>query len=131
LSKKVINVKLSIGKIISESEIEPFGPTPFPTISQLRNWDHKLLSRYKPLYLPECDLCCLCTMGKCDLTGEKRGACGIDMAGQKSRMVLLSVCIGASTHTAQARHLTEHLIERFGRDHPLNIGGTAIEAETL
>ncbi|MCJ7633807.1 CO dehydrogenase/acetyl-CoA synthase complex subunit alpha, partial [Candidatus Bathyarchaeota archaeon] len=124
------NVELSIGKIISEPEIEPLGPTPFPTMSQLRNWDHKLLSRYKPLYLPECDLCCLCTMGKCDLTGEKRGACGIDMTGQQSRMVLLSVCIGASTHTAHARHLTEHLIERLGRDHPLNIGGTAIEAET-
>jgi len=123
------NVELSIGRIFDASWTEPIGPTPFPTVSQLRSWDHKLLNRYKPLYLPDCDLCCLCTMGKCDLTGDKRGACGLDMAGQQSRIVLIAACIGASTHTAHSRHLLEHLIEKFGSDHPIDIGGTNIEIE--
>ena len=123
------NVELSVGRIFDQSWTEPLGPTQFPTMSQLRSWDHKLLNRYKPFYMPDCDLCCLCTMGKCDLTGDKRGACGLDMAGQQSRIVLIAACIGTSTHTAHARHLLEHLIETFGRDQSIDIGGTNIEIE--
>jgi acetyl-CoA decarbonylase/synthase complex subunit alpha len=105
------------------------GPTPFPSVGTFRDWDRKLLERYKPFYMPFCDLCCLCTFGKCDLTGDKKGACGITMAAQQSRIVLLACCIGASTHCAHARHMLDHLIEKYGRDHRLDIAvNTNVEA---
>jgi len=123
------NLEVSIGRIFEETWTEPIGPTPFPSITSLREWDFKLLQRYKPFYLPLCDVCCLCTMGKCDLTGDKRGACGLDMAAQQSRLVLLACCIGAATHTAHARHLVEHLIEKYGRNTPIDVGGFSVEVE--
>ena len=124
------DLEVSIGKVVSEEWLEEAGPTPFPTITDLRDWDLKLLQRYKPFYMPFCDLCCLCTFGKCDLTGDKRGACGLNMAGQQSRIVLLACCIGAATHISHARHLVDHLIEKFGRDHPIDVGGLSVEVET-
>ena len=108
---------------------EKEGPTPFPGHLDLRSWDRILLSKYKPLYLPFCDLCCLCTYGKCDLSSGKRGACGIGMEAQQSRIVLLAACIGAATHVSHGRHLLTHLIEVHGRRYPLDIGGTSIETE--
>ena len=125
------NLEITLGRIIEEEWEEKMGPTPFPTVTDLRSWDHKLLQRYKPVYLPYCDVCCLCTMGKCDLTAGKRGACGLDIWAQQSRIVLIACCIGAATHVGHARHLVEYLIERFGRDAPLDVGskvGVEIEA---
>jgi acetyl-CoA decarbonylase/synthase complex subunit alpha len=123
------NLEVSIGKVVDESWAEPMGPTPMPSLTTLRDWDLKLLNRYKPFYMPVCDLCCLCTFGKCDLTAGKRGACGLDMAGQSSRIVLLACCIGAATHTAHSRHMVHHLIEKYGRRYPLDIGGLNIKVE--
>ena len=123
------NLELSIGKIVDETWSEPMGPTPFPSLTALREWDLKLLQRYKPFYMPLCDLCCLCTFGKCDLTGNKRGACGIDMASQQSRIVLIACCIGAATHIGHARHMVEHLIEKFGHNYPLDVGGLNVQVE--
>jgi acetyl-CoA decarbonylase/synthase complex subunit alpha len=125
----VKNLEISIGKVLDETWDEPLGPTPYPSITSLREWDHKLLQRYKPFYMPFCDVCCLCTFGKCDLTRGKRGACGIDMGAQQSRIVLLACCIGAATHISHARHLVEHLIEKFGRDCPIDVGGVNVEVE--
>ena len=123
------NLELSIGKISAETWKEPEGPTPYPQATALRRWDRTLLSRYPPFYLPFCDLCCLCTYGKCDLTGNKRGACGITMAAQQSRIVLLAACIGASAHTSHARELVTHAIRKYGADHPLDVGGLSVEVE--
>lgn len=123
------DLELAIGRVIEEKWDEPIGPTPFPGITTLREWDMKLLQRYKPFYLPFCDVCCLCTFGKCDLTGDKRGACGLDMAAQQSRIVLLACCIGAATHTAHARHLVEHLMEKYGGNSSLDVGGLNIDVE--
>jgi acetyl-CoA decarbonylase/synthase complex subunit alpha len=123
------NISISIGSVNQESWHEPVGPTPFPTLTTLRSWDHTLLARYKPFYLPFCDLCCLCTYGKCDLTNAKRGACGITMPAQQSRTVLIAACIGAATHTGHARELLTYLIERFGRDYPINVGDVGVEVE--
>jgi acetyl-CoA decarbonylase/synthase complex subunit alpha len=123
------DLQLSVGRLITETWTEPMGPTPFPSIATLREWDHKLLQRYKPFYMPYCDVCCLCTFGKCDLTAGKRGACGINMQAQQSRIVLLACLIGASTHAAHARHMVEHLIEKYGHDFPIDIGGINIEVE--
>jgi len=125
----VKNLELSIGKLFEEAWAEPMGPTPFPSLTTLREWDLKLLQRYKPFYMPFCDVCCLCTFGKCDLTGDKRGACGINMSAQQSRIVLLACCIGAATHIGHARHLVEHLIEKFGHNYPLDVGGLNIDVE--
>jgi acetyl-CoA decarbonylase/synthase complex subunit alpha len=126
---RIHDISISIGGITEERWDEPMGPTPYPSLTTLRSWDFMLLNRYKPFYLPFCDLCCLCTYGKCDLTGSKRGACGINMAAQQSRTVLLAASIGASTHTAHARELVTHLIERFGPEQPLDIGGHTVEVE--
>jgi len=123
------DINLTIGAINNDKWEESMGPTPFPSLTTLRNWDLTLLNRYKPFYLPFCDLCCLCTYGKCDLTGTKRGACGISMPAQQSRTVLISACIGAATHIGHARHLLDHLIERYGSDFPINVGETGVEVE--
>jgi len=125
----VKGLELSFDRILEETWDEPMGPTPFPSISTLREWDFKLLNRYKPFYLPFCDVCCLCTFGKCDLSEDKRGACGLNMAAQQSRIVLLACCIGAATHVAHARHLVEHLIEKYGRNSPIDVGGLNIDVE--
>jgi len=122
-------LEIEVGRIFEEEWEEPVGPTPFPSVGTLRSWDRKLLNRYKPFYMPFCDLCCLCTFGKCDLTGDKRGACGISLAAQQSRIVLIACCIGASTHTAHARHMLDHLLEEYGRDAPLDVAmNTGVEA---
>jgi len=123
------DVEIAIDRVIYEEFEEPMGPTPMPSIKDLRNWDYTLLKRYRPFYMPFCELCCLCTFGKCDLSMGKRGACGLDMASQQSRIVLLACCIGASTHTSHAKHLVEYLIERYGRDSPIDLGeGVGVEA---
>jgi acetyl-CoA decarbonylase/synthase complex subunit alpha len=123
------NLEVSIGKIVDDSWTEPMGPTPKPSLTALRDWDMKLLNKYKPFYMPACDLCCLCTYGKCDLTAGKRGACGLDMAAQSSRIVLLACSIGAATHTGHARHVVDHLVEKYGRRYPLDVGGLNVKVE--
>jgi acetyl-CoA decarbonylase/synthase complex subunit alpha len=125
---KAKGIEFVIGRIIEEWEEKP-GPTPMPSLETLREWDLKLLNKYKPFYLPFCELCCLCTMGKCDLSKGKRGACGLDMAAQQSRIVLLACCIGAATHCGHARHLVDHLIDKHGRDHTIDVGGEGVKLE--
>ncbi|MGB9837872.1 CO dehydrogenase/acetyl-CoA synthase complex subunit alpha [Methanothermobacter sp.] len=118
------NIQISIGEIITEErpqEEEFRGPKPRPHVTDLRSWDMKLLERYEPFYAPFCDMCCLCTYGKCDLLGKK-GACGIDAAAQQARIVLLACLIGTAAHAGHARHLVDHLIEKLGEDHEIDLG---------
>jgi len=70
---KFKGLRVAIGRVIEEDLEEALGPTPFPSITDLREWDRKLLKRYPPFYLPFCDVCCLCTFGKCDLSQGKEG----------------------------------------------------------
>ncbi|MHA1594930.1 MAG: CO dehydrogenase/acetyl-CoA synthase complex subunit alpha [Candidatus Baldrarchaeia archaeon] len=123
-------LEVAIGAVIEEEEEwEPMGPTPFPKVTDLRSWDMTLLKRYKPFYAPFCDLCCLCTYGKCDLTAGKRGACGLDIGTQQGRIVLLACLIGLAAHAGHARHLWHYLVEKFGRNVPVDLGGDiAVEA---
>ncbi|MGY5852244.1 MAG: CO dehydrogenase/acetyl-CoA synthase complex subunit alpha [Candidatus Thorarchaeota archaeon] len=126
---KFKGLEVRIGEVIDDEWDEPMGPTPKPSPTTLRSWDHKLLTRYQPSYMPYCQVCCLCTMGKCDLTGDKRGACGLDIKGQQARIVLAAANIGNAAHLAHARHLVEHLIEEFGPQEALEQGpGTEIHA---
>jgi acetyl-CoA decarbonylase/synthase complex subunit alpha len=101
---------------------EPVGPTPMATLTDLRNWDFRLLSTYEPFYAPFCDLCCLCTFGKCDLTEDRKGACGIDMASQQARWILICCLMGTAAHGAHGRHMVDFLIEKYGEDYPVNLG---------
>ncbi|MHA1963893.1 MAG: CO dehydrogenase/acetyl-CoA synthase complex subunit alpha [Candidatus Thorarchaeota archaeon] len=111
---KFKGLEVRIGTIVDDEWDEPMGPTPMPGPTTLRNWDHKLLTKYQPSYMPYCQVCCLCTMGKCDLSGTKRGACGLDLKGQQSRIVLAAANIGTAAHLAHSRHLIDHLIEEHG-----------------
>jgi acetyl-CoA decarbonylase/synthase complex subunit alpha len=122
LGLSVKNLDVTLGRLAMETDFEKPGLTPKPSLTSLRDWDMKLLSRYKPFYAPICDQCCLCTYGKCDLTRGKKGACGIEMHTQQARTVLFACTIGAATHTAHARHLVNHLIRKYGSDHPIALG---------
>jgi len=106
-------------RIKAEIPWEPVGPTPMPEIPDLRQW---------PFYMPFCDLCCFCTYGKCDLTEGRRGACGIDIATQQARFVLLACLMGCSAHAAHGGHILEFLIEKRGLDMKIDLG-TFIEVE--
>jgi acetyl-CoA decarbonylase/synthase complex subunit alpha len=129
---KTKGFKVSIGDItgkttkkeskISEEPSLPLGPTTKPNLTDLRSWDMKLLSRYEPFYAPFCDMCCLCTYGKCDLTAGKKGACGINIQAQQARTVLLACCIGSAAHSGHARHLLEYLTKKYGDDLPIDLG---------
>jgi acetyl-CoA decarbonylase/synthase complex subunit alpha len=121
--KKKRTRKDKVNEIIrAEDKWEPVGHTPMPQIPDLRNWDMRLLKTYQPFYAPMCDMCCFCTYGKCDLTGNRRGACGIDISAQQSRVVLLACCMGMSAHAGHARHVLDYVIEKFGEDYKINLG---------
>jgi len=106
-----------------EKELVNAGPTLFPGLEAYRDdWNFKLLDRYEPVITPMCDQCCYCTYGPCDLSGNKRGACGIDMMGHNGREFFLRVITGTACHAAHGRHLLDHLIEKYGEDLPLTLG---------
>ncbi|MBS3948773.1 MAG: CO dehydrogenase/acetyl-CoA synthase complex subunit epsilon [Dethiobacter sp.] len=112
-----------INRIIrADDKWEPVGPTPMASLMDLRNWDLRLLDTYEPFYAPFCDLCCLCTFGKCDLTGDKKGACGIDMASQQARWILICCLMGTAAHGAHGRHIIDYLIEKLGADFRIDLG---------
>lgn len=119
---KFDNITIELGEIEEDVWEEPMGPTPKPHVTDLRNWDRKLLERYEPFYTPVCDMCCLCSFGKCDLTHGKRGACGIESKAQQARMIALESCMGTAAHGAHARHMVEHQIERLGKDFKIDMG---------
>jgi len=119
---KIKGLELLIGKIVEEEWDEIVGPTPYPSITDLRAWDHRLLQRYEPFYSPFCDMCCLCTFGKCDLTKGKKGSCGIDIRSQQGKIVLIACLMGAACHATHARHIVNYLIEKRGRDYPIHLG---------
>jgi acetyl-CoA decarbonylase/synthase complex subunit alpha len=125
--------KKEIEEIIrSEEGWEPVGPTPMPNVTELRNWDKRLMETYKPFYAPNCDLCCWCTYGKCDLTGERKGACGINISGQQARQFFMQTLAGLSAHAAHGAHLIEHLMERHGEDFKIDLGqGVTTEAPVI
>ncbi|TFH47260.1 MAG: CO dehydrogenase/acetyl-CoA synthase complex subunit epsilon [ANME-2 cluster archaeon] len=123
------NVQINIGDVgRSGSELEVQGPTSKPKIADLRDWDKRLLNRYEPVYSPACDMCCYCTYGKCDLTGNKEGACGIDLEAHSARDILVKTLIGTAAHSAHGRHLLENLIKRFGADYPIDVGFSNLKA---
>lgn len=126
LESENLNIKdldLTIGETIDDTEDwEPKGPHPFPGLIGLRDWDRRLLERYKPQYHPACTQCCFCAFGVCDLSDGKEGACGLRLQDQGARKTLMRATWGASAHTAHARDVVEEAIEKFGSDVPLDMG---------
>jgi anaerobic carbon-monoxide dehydrogenase, CODH/ACS complex subunit alpha len=108
--------------IRAEIPWEPVGPTPMPEIPTLRSWDMRLLKTYSPWYAPFCDLCCFCTYGKCDLSQGRRGACGLDIATQQARFILIACLMGCSAHAGHAGHIVEYLIDKYGPDKKIDLG---------
>ena len=125
--------KKEIEKTIrANDQWEPVGPTPMPNMTELRNWDMRLMETYKPFYAPNCDLCCWCTYGKCDLTGENKGACGINISGQQARQFFMQTLAGLSAHAAHGSHMVEYLIEKHGEDFKIDLGkGIGTEAPVI
>ena len=129
VQKPGIDIGTIVEEWLEEEAWEPMGPHPMPGIATLRDWDFKLLNRYKPFYAPFCDTCCLWTYGKCDLTGNKKGACGITLDAQQGRIVLLACLVGCSAHCSHGRHLLHDMTKKFGRDVPIDFGpGVDVEA---
>ncbi len=117
-----INNIVGAAKEVAEEELGPMGPTPLAGIADYRSWNLTLLDRYEPVVTPMCDQCCYCTYGPCDLSKNKRGACGIDQMGHNGREFFLRVITGTACHAAHGRHLLDHVIGVFGEDVPLNLG---------
>lgn len=110
------NVQINIGAVVKEEEEwdQPMGPYPKPGVATLRDWDFKIENRYRIMYAPADDTCTLCTYGPCDLTGNARGACGIDMAGYSGKIVLIACLMGTCAHSAHGRHLYHWCLDKFG-----------------
>ncbi|MFX0205468.1 MAG: CO dehydrogenase/acetyl-CoA synthase complex subunit alpha, partial [Candidatus Hodarchaeota archaeon] len=126
---EIENLDVRIGRILTDELDEPMGPTPFPAIKDLRSWDMKLIDRFEPYYAPLCDMCCLCTYGKCDLSQGKNGACGLDLNTQTARIVTTACCVGAAAHIGHTRHLVHALIEKHGPEFRIFLGkGLGVEA---
>jgi len=107
---------------------EPMGPTPMPSLTALRDWDMKLLTKYKPFYMPDCDLCAFHFLAmRFDSWKTRR------MRIRHSNTIFsdcnVSLCNWAACHTAHSRHLLHSLIEKYGRRYPLNVGGLNIKVE--
>ncbi len=115
------NIKITIGEIEEEDDWEEEGPHVKPGLDDLRAWDAKLLARYKPKYHPVSKTCTLCAFGPCDLNAERLGACGINLNTQLARENLLLSIIGASAHSAHARHGLDHLIKEYGKNAKLDV----------
>src|SRR5512137_475571 len=117
------NVQINIGAVVKEEEEwdQPMGPFPAPNVATLRDWDFKLTNRYKIFYAPADDTCTLCTYGPCDLTGNKKGACGLNMEGYCGKIVLIACLMGTCAHSAHGRHLFHWCLDRFG-DMKFNMG---------
>ena len=131
---KITGFDLQIGNIVDGDKewAEPMGPTPYPSLTDLRDWDMRLLKRYPAFYSPLSDFCEFCTYGKCDLTAGKEGACGIDMESHMGKWSLLQCVMGAASHTTHARHIVDYLIEKHGRDHKIDVGAEVnIEAPII
>ncbi|MDD3043491.1 MAG: CO dehydrogenase/acetyl-CoA synthase complex subunit alpha [Methanosarcinaceae archaeon] len=121
------NIVGAVKEAAKEEKAGPMGPTQYPGLASYRDdWNFKLLDRYEPVVTPMCDQCCYCTYGPCDLSNNKRGACGIDQLGHNGREFFLRVITGTACHAAHGRHLLDHLIETFGEDLPLDLGDSNV-----
>src|SRR3989337_1098253 len=102
-----------------------------PVITTLRDWDFLLLKRYSPHYYKNEDECSLCTYGPCKIDEKRKGVCGIGLNAHLSRMSLFTAVTGAAGHASLAETITSELIERFGKDYPLELNGEPVQTPLI
>ena len=102
-----------------------------PVITTLRDWDFLLLKRYPPQYFKREDECSLCTYGPCKIDEKKKGVCGIGLNAHLSRMSLFTAVTGAAGHASLAESITSELIEKFGKDYPLELNGELLQTPLI
>ncbi len=68
------NVQINIGAVVKEEEEwdQPMGPFPKPGVATLRDWDYKIMNRYKIMYAPADDTCTLCTTAHATLPETRK-----------------------------------------------------------
>ncbi len=101
------------------------------SITTLRDWDFLLLKRYSPQYIKKEDECSLCTYGPCKIDEKRKGVCGISLNAHLSRMSLFTAVTGAAGHASLAETITSELIERFGKDYPLELNGEPVQTPLI
>lgn len=106
------DIKIYIGSFAVGKEEKSYQP--MPSVDKLREWDRKLLNRYHPKSFPLNTNCTFCAFGPCDLTNNRKGACGMKLDIQIAREYLNLTLMGAAAHTAHGRHLLHLLKEKFG-----------------
>lgn len=114
------NVKIYIGKVEEEDDVE-MGPQPKPDAIKLRSWDKTLLERYKPQYNPISKSCLYCGFGPCDLSANRKGACGIDLKTHTAREALFLAITGTASHTSHGRHMLDHVMKTGGKDRKISV----------
>ncbi len=82
-----------------------------PDVTDLRNSDANLLGRFKPKYYAFIQQCQYCAFGPCDLSKNRRGACGMRLNPQMAREALVTAIAGASSYIARACELNDAIIK--------------------
>ncbi len=91
-------------------ELERTGKFINPNVTDLRNWDANLLGRFKPKYYAFIQQCQYCAFGPCDLSKNRKGACGMRLNPQMAREALVTAIAGASSYIARACELNDAII---------------------
>ncbi|MDI6730754.1 MAG: 4Fe-4S dicluster domain-containing protein, partial [Candidatus Altarchaeum sp.] len=98
--------------IKGENKLEPAGKFINPNVTDLRNWDANLLGRFKPKYYAFIQQCQYCAFGPCDLSKNRKGACGMQLNPQMAREALVTAIVGASSYIARACELNDAIIKK-------------------
>jgi len=70
----------------------------------LRNWINMIATDKDHVYARRRYLYPVVLMDPADLTGNKRGACGINQEGACGKIVLIACLMGTCAHSAHGRH---------------------------
>ncbi|NCN64542.1 MAG: hypothetical protein GW779_03825 [Candidatus Altiarchaeum hamiconexum] len=92
-------------------ELERSGKFINPNVTDLRKWDANLLGKFKPKYYSSIQQCQFCAFGPCDLSKNRRGACGMRLNPQMAREALVMAIAGSSSFIARACELNETIIK--------------------
>ncbi|OQX22539.1 MAG: hypothetical protein BWK75_00520 [Candidatus Altiarchaeales archaeon A3] len=102
-------------------ELERTGKFIKPNVTDLRNWDANLLGRFKPKYYAFIQQCQYCAFGPCDLSKNRKGACGMRLNPQMAREALVMVIAGASSYIARSCELNDTIIKEHTYVSELNL----------
>jgi len=124
LEKKEEKLEIFIGggiELISEEEAEKTKKFINPNATALRNLDADLFGKFKPKYYGFIQQCQLCAFGPCDLSRNRKGACGMRLNLQMSREALIISISGASSYLARASELYKYAVKKYTYFEILNL----------